>query len=55
MKQVKPLAKEVIEILGKPVMSVLPGHLSFFLLLSAIPIILIIAIIVQQRITVWVV
>lgn len=41
MKQVKPLAKEVIEILGKPVMSVLPGHLSFFLLLSSIPIILI--------------
>lgn len=41
MKQIKLLTKEIIEILGKPVMSVLPGHLSFFLLLSSIPIILI--------------
>jgi len=41
MKQIKLLVKEIIEVLGKPVMSVLPGHLSFFLLLSSIPIILI--------------
>ena len=41
MKQIKLLIKEIIEVLGKPVMSVLPGHLSFFLLLSSIPIILI--------------
>jgi membrane protein len=41
MKQTKLLIKEIIEVLGKPVMSVLPGHLSFFLLLSSIPIILI--------------
>lgn len=41
MKQIKLLVNEIIEVLGKPVMSVLPGHLSFFLLLSAIPIILI--------------
>lgn len=41
MKQIKLLINEIIEVLGKPVMSVLPGHLSFFLLLSSIPIILI--------------
>ena len=41
MKQDKHLYKEIIEVLRKPVMSVLPGHLSFFLLLSSIPIILI--------------
>ena len=41
MKQIKLLTREIIEVLGKPVMSVLPGHLSFFLLLSSIPIILI--------------
>ena len=35
----------ILTIMRKPVISVLPGHLSFFLLLSAIPIILIIAII----------
>ena len=39
--------KEIIEIMGKPVMSVLPGHLSFFLLLSSIPIILIFGVIAQ--------
>ena len=37
MKQEKHLYSEIIEVLRKPVMSVLPGHLSFFLLLSAIP------------------
>ena len=36
---------DIIEIMRKPVMSVLPGHLSFFLLLSSIPIILIFGII----------
>ena len=36
--------KDVIEIIRKPVMSILPGQLSFFLLLSLIPIILIIGI-----------
>ena len=41
MKQIKLFTKEVLGVLGKPVMSVLPGHLSFFLLLSSIPIILI--------------
>lgn len=42
MKQEKKhLYSEIIEVLGKPVMSVLPGHLSFFLLLSGIPLILI--------------
>lgn len=35
----------VLVILRKPVMSVLPGHLSFFLLLSAIPLILLFGII----------
>lgn len=33
--------RNVIKLMGKPVMSVLPGQLSFFLLLSLIPIILI--------------
>ena len=37
--------KEIIEVTRKPVVSVLPGHLSFFLLLSSIPIILIFGII----------
>ncbi|MBQ3474582.1 MAG: YihY/virulence factor BrkB family protein [Bacilli bacterium] len=37
--------KKVYEISRKPVVSVLPGHLSFFLLLSIIPILLLIAII----------
>ena len=37
--------KEVFEISRKPVVSVLPGHLSFFLLLSVIPILLLIVII----------
>ena len=42
MKQDKKhLYSEIIEVLRKPVMSVLPGHLSFFLLLSGIPLILI--------------
>ena len=41
MNQDKHLYSEIIEVLRKPVMSVLPGHLSFFLLLSAIPLILI--------------
>lgn len=41
MNQEKHLYNEIIEVLRKPVMSVLPGHLSFFLLLSAIPFILI--------------
>lgn len=36
---------DIIVIMRKPVMSVLPGHLSFFLLLSSIPIILIFGII----------
>ena len=35
----------ILTIMRKPEMSVLPGHLSFFLLLSAIPIILLFAII----------
>ena len=38
---------EILTIMRKPVMSVLPGHLSFFLLLSSIPIILIFGIIAK--------
>ena len=38
---------EILAIMRKPVMSVLPGHLSFFLLLSSIPIILIFGIIAK--------
>ena len=38
---------EVLKVMRKPVMSVLPGHLSFFLLLSSIPIILIFGIIAK--------
>lgn len=41
------LYKDVLTIMRKPVMSVLPGHLSFFLLLSSIPIILIFGIIAK--------
>lgn len=37
----KHLYKEILEVLRKPVIAVLPGNLSFFLLLSTIPIILI--------------
>lgn len=37
--------KDVIELIRKPVMSILPGQLSFFLLLSLIPIILLIGVI----------
>lgn len=45
MKNIKEKGLEVLEVMRKPVMSVLPGHLSFFLLLSSIPIILIFGII----------
>lgn len=45
MKNIKGKCLQVLEIMRKPVMSVLPGHLSFFLLLSSIPIILIFGII----------
>lgn len=41
----RELFKKIVEIMRKPVMSVLPGHLSFFLLLSSIPIILIFGVI----------
>ena len=41
----RDLFKKIVEIMRKPVMSVLPGHLSFFLLLSSIPIILIFGVI----------
>ncbi len=44
-KKFKYLIKDVIELMRKPVMSVLPGQLSFFLLLSIIPIVLIIGVI----------
>jgi len=39
--------KDVLKLIRKPVMSVLPGQLSFFLLLSIIPVILIIGIILS--------
>lgn len=42
---VKKFFKEVFTLLRKPVMSILPGQLSFFFLLSIIPILLIIGII----------
>ena len=49
MKNVKThlneFLKDIIKIVRKPVMSILPGQLSFFLLLSMIPIVLIIGII----------
>lgn len=41
------LYKEILNVLRKPVVSVLPGHLSFFLLLSSIPIIIIICMIAK--------
>ena len=37
--------KDVLELMRKPVMSVLPGQLSFFLLLSLIPMMLIIGLV----------
>ena len=40
-KSFKRFIKDVIKMIRKPVMSVLPGQLSFFLLLSLIPIIMI--------------
>ena len=40
--------KDVIDLVRKPVMSILPGQLSFFLLLSIIPIVLIIGIILSS-------
>lgn len=44
-KNFKKFINDVIEMTRKPAMSVLPGQLSFFLLLSLIPIILIIGVI----------
>ena len=44
-KNLKKFIRNVIEMTRKPAMSVLPGQLSFFLLLSIIPIILIIGVI----------
>ena len=44
-KNLKKFVRNVIEMTRKPAMSVLPGQLSFFLLLSIIPIILIIGVI----------
>ena len=45
MDSLKNYIKDVLKIARKPVVSVLPGHLSFFLLLSSIPIILLLGII----------
>lgn len=42
----KNFIKAVLDLMRKPVMSVLPGQLSFFLLLSLIPILLIISLII---------
>ena len=44
-KSFRKFIKDVMEMTRKPAMSVLPGQLSFFLLLSLIPIILIIGVI----------
>ncbi len=43
--KLKDFIKEVIILIRKPVMSILPGQLSFFLLLSIIPIILIVGLV----------
>ncbi len=40
MSKTNKLLKDIIEIMRKPVMSILPGQMSFFLLLSLIPTIL---------------
>lgn len=37
--------KDIVTLMGKPVMSILPGHLSFFLLLSLVPILLLIGVV----------
>lgn len=44
-KKVNKFFKSVIQMMRKPVMSILPGQLSFFLLLSLIPMILLIGLI----------
>lgn len=43
--RIKEFIKAVIKMIRKPVMSILPGQLSFFLLLSLIPMILILSVV----------
>lgn len=45
MKRINRFLKNVVEIMRKPVMSILPGQMSFFLLLSLIPTILLIGVV----------
>ena len=45
MNKIKQYLFEIIEVMRKPGVSVLPGHLSFFLLISSVPIVLIFCII----------
>lgn len=46
-RKIRKFYKEIFALMRKPVMSILPGHLSFFLLLSLIPIILLMGIIAK--------
>lgn len=45
MNKINIFIKEIVEIMRKPIMSILPGQMSFFLLLSLIPTILLIGVI----------
>ena len=44
-KKVCNFYKDIVALMRKPVMSILPGHLSFFLLLSLVPILLLIGVV----------
>lgn len=48
MEKIKYRIKKLIEIIKKPEMEILPGHLAFFLVLSIIPIILLFVAITSQ-------
>ena len=42
MNRIKEIMKKLIAIIRRPSMTILPGHLAFFLVLSVVPIITII-------------
>lgn len=46
-KEITKFIKDIFQMIRKPVMSILPGQLSFFLLLSLIPMILILGVVVS--------
>lgn len=48
MKRIKKIIKEIITAFSKPVISILPGHLSFSLVLSFIPMISLIGLIAYK-------